>query len=277
METMNQRVANDEIEIDLVELFHVLLRKAVVIILVAVVGAGAMFAYTKFLVTPQYTAKSSLFILSKTTSVTSLADIQLSNYLTADFQVLATSRPVIEEVIDTLELDYTYEELVAILTVNNPADSRVLELIIEHPNPEKAAEIANEMADVVADRVASVMVTDKPTNVERAVVAKNPSSPNTMMNTAIGGLAGLVLAVGVIIVRHLMDDTIKTEEDVAKYLGTGVLAMFPVESSSMSSGKSSGSKGGGAKVAKRTSSTQGARNATRTKGNTAVKVEKEGE
>ncbi len=229
MENVNE-IRDDEIEIDLKELIGVLWRKAWIIILAALVfGAGA-FAYTTFLVTPLYQSSSMIYILSSSTSVTSLTDIQLSSALTEDYEVLALSRPVIEEVIDVLDLDYSYEELCTFVTVTNPTDSHVLKFTIEHYDAQLAMEIANEMADVVSQRVANVMATDTPSSVESAVVATEPSSPNTMMNTLIGILLGLVLSVGIIVVVYVLDDTIKDEDDVVKYLGKNVFATLPKES-----------------------------------------------
>ena len=85
------------------------------------------------------------------------------------------------------------------------------------------------MADSVADNISSVMATDKPSIAEKAVTPKAPSSPNLLKNTAMGGLIGAVLAIAVIVVMYLMDDTIKTEEDVRKYLQLNTLAEIPME------------------------------------------------
>ncbi len=102
---------DDEMEIDLGEIFHLLMNKLWIIVLCFIIGATLAFGGTKLLITPKYSASSMIYILTKTTSVTSLADIQMGTQLTADFEILATSRPVLEEVIEKLNLDYTYEEL----------------------------------------------------------------------------------------------------------------------------------------------------------------------
>ena len=85
------------------------------------------------------------------------------------------------------------------------------------------------MAEVTAERVAYIMDTDKPKVVEEAVTPARPSSPSVLKNTALGGIAGAVLAVGVIVVIYLMNDTIQTEEDVRKYLNLHTLAALPLE------------------------------------------------
>lgn len=222
-------VNEDEVEIDLLEIARVLLNKIWMIILCVIVGVTLAFGVTKFVITPQYTATSMIYILSNTTSISSAVDLQLSKQLTIDFEILAKSRPVIERVIGSLDLDYEYEEMLALLEVENPESSSILRIIVTTPNPQLSKEIANELADVTADRVAEVMVTDKPSKVESAITPPEPSSPSTLKNTALGGLGlGFIMAL-IIVIKHLLDDTIKNDEDVKKYLGLSTLAEIPLE------------------------------------------------
>ena len=207
---------DDEMEIDLGEIFHLLMNKLWIIVLCFIIGATLAFGGTKLLITPKYSASSMIYILTKTTSVTSLADIQMGTQLTADFEILATSRPVLEEVIEKLNLDYTYEELKSMIQTDNQTDTRILRFTVLDANAKEAKKIANELADVTAERVAYVMSSDKPKVVEEAVVPKYPSSPNTKKNTAMGGLAFAFVAATVIVLRYLMNDTIQTEEDIKK-------------------------------------------------------------
>ena len=220
---------NEEMEIDLLELFHAMIQKAWLIILLLVLGAGIAFGATKLLITPMYTASSQIYILTKTTSVTSLADIQMGAQLTSDFAVLAKSRPVVENVIDDLNLDYTYGELVQQITTENPSGTRILKITVLNEDPELAKEIANAFGEETAERVAYIMTTDKPKVVEEAVTPKAPSSPSVMKNTMLGGMLGAVLAMGIIVLLYLMNDTIQTEEDVRKYLQLHTLAAIPME------------------------------------------------
>ncbi|MCB7303448.1 Wzz/FepE/Etk N-terminal domain-containing protein [Bariatricus massiliensis] len=220
---------DDEIEIDLGELFHLLLQKMWIIILCLIVGAALAFGGTKFVVTPQYSASSIIYILTKTTTVTSLADIQMGAQLTVDFEILAKSRTVVEEVIETLDLDTTYEELLGQITTENPTGTRMLELTVTDPDPEMAKTISNALADATADRVADVMNSDKPNIVDRAVKPAKPSSPSMIKNVAIGALAGAFLAIAVVVIRFLLNDTVQTEEDIRKYLNLNTLAAVPLE------------------------------------------------
>lgn len=229
MEEQHMIHTDDEIEIDLREIAGLLLRKLKILILFLILGGLIAGSVTRFLITPQYTGTSMIFILTKTTSVTSLADIQLGSELTTDFVMLATSRPTLERVIDELDLTEEPKELQEMITVSNPADTRILQIDVSNPDPQLAADISNALADATADAVADIMSTDRPSIVEEAVVPEAPSSPSLMKNAMLGAIAGLFLAMAIVILRFLMDDTIKTEDDVAKYLNLNTLAALPVD------------------------------------------------
>lgn len=98
------------------------------------------------------------------------------------------------------------------------------------------------MADATAERIAEVMVTDKPSTVEDAVVPQYPVSPSLKKNTLLAGLAGAVLVMAIIMINYLMDDRIKTEEDVMKYLELNTLASIPLNKGDKSSKKKKGGK-----------------------------------
>ncbi len=229
MEEQHMIHTDDEIEIDLREIAGLLLRKLKILILFLILGGLIAGSVTRFLITPQYTGTSMIFILTKTTSVTSLADIQLGSALTTDFVMLATSRPTLERVIDELDLTEEPKDLQEMITVSNPADTRILQIDVSNPDPQLAADISNALADATADAVADIMSTDRPSIVEEAVVPEAPSSPSLMKNVMLGAMAGLFLAMAIVILRFLMDDTIKTEDDVAKYLNLNTLAALPVD------------------------------------------------
>ena len=241
---------DEELEIDLLEVFHVLLHRWYLIILCAIAFGAAALGFTQFFITPQYEASSMIYILSKTTSISSALDLQLSKQLTVDFETLAKSRPVVESVIDDLGLDTDYETLVKTINVTNPASTSILKISVQNPDAKLACDISNAMSDATANQIAKVMVTDKPSTVEEAIVPKNPVSPSLQKNTLIATLAGAFLMCAILIFRYLMDDRIKTEEDIIKYLELNALASIPVNKGSKDpSGKKSKGKGKGKKAA----------------------------
>lgn len=225
---MKEQIKDDEIEIDLMELFHVLLKNAWVLILCLVLGAAVTFGGTKLFITPQYEATSMIYILSKSTSISSYLDVQLGQQLTVDFETLATTRTVVENVINELELDTTYEQLIDDITVENPSGTQILKIKVKNPDPVLAKDISNAMSEATANRIAEVMMTDKPTIADVAVTPDHPVSPSTKRNTAIGGLLGMLAAAAYLVIRALMDDTIVDKDDVTKYLGLTTLAAIPL-------------------------------------------------
>ena len=220
---------HEEDTIDLLELAGVLLRKLWLLIICFIIGAGAAGAYTYFMITPQYQASSLIYVYSKTTSITSVADLQLSNQLAGDFTVVATTRPVLETVIDDLDLDISTTELAKKISVTNPSDTHMLKITITDASPELAASISNDLAKVLRNQIADIMNTDAPSMVESAVAPTNPVSPSLYKNAALGGLVLALLAAVLITLRYMLDDTIKTDEDVRKYLGVNTLSALPIE------------------------------------------------
>lgn len=225
---------DEEMEIDLLELFSTLLQRWYLILVCAFIFGAAAFGYTKYFITPQYKASSMIYILStkQATDLSMTLDIQTSKQLTADFEILAKSRPVVEAVIDNLELDTDYETLVKRITVENPSNTFVLKMTAKDPDPEMACNLSNALSDATAEQVAKVMDTDKPNKVEEAVVPKEPVSPNVMKNTLMGVLAGAFLMCAFVTFMHIMDDRIKTEEDITKYLELNTLATIPLNKGS---------------------------------------------
>ena len=241
---------DEEMEIDLLEVFHVLLHRWYLIILCAIAFGAVALGFTKFFITPQYEASSMIYILSKTTSISAALDLQLSKQLAVDFETLAKSRPVVESVIDDLGLDTDYETLVKTINVTNPESTSILKISVQNPDAKLACDISNAMSDATANQIAKVMVTDKPSTVEEAMVPKNPVSPSLQKNTLIAALAGAFLMCAILIFRYLMDDRIKTEEDIIKYLELNALASIPINKGSKDqSGKKGKGKGKGKKAA----------------------------
>lgn len=242
IETNAISTIEDDDEIDFSELFFVLRQKIWIIISCGLIGAIIAFLYTMFLIKPLYQSSSMIYIFSKTTTLTSAIDLQLGKQLTVDFEILGKSRPVLERVISDLQLDTDYESLLRIVTVENPSDSRIIKITVKNQDPQLACDIANSLAGNLASRVAEVTGTDKPSSVEEAVVAARPISPSKSKNTMLGGMVGLFLAIAVILVMYYSDMSIRSEDDVRKYLGLGTLAAVPYEKSISAGHESRSSK-----------------------------------
>lgn len=214
------------------ELFYAVKRKILIILAVAMLGG-----YTLYFMDPTYTSTSSVLILSKETTLTSLADLQLGSQLASDYQVLIKSTTVMENSLKKVNkarkgskkkpLDLKVEDLKKITTINNPADTRILDISVEYTDPEAARELTDAISEVSSAYVGDKMEIIPPKIIEKGKVPTVKTSPSVKKNHLLGFLAGFVLAVGLVCVKVLMDDSIKSEEDFEKYLGIPCLASIP--------------------------------------------------
>ena len=221
----------DEVEINLVELFYVMLHRLWAILLAGVICAVVAGVYTREMITPMYQSTSMVYITSKSTSITSLTDLQVGTQLAPDYMVLMKSRPVLEEVIENLNLNISYGALNGMISLSNPTDTRFISITVTSEDPQLSKKIADEVQEVSVKKVAELMRTDEPSMIEKGQVAVAPSSPNFTKNCVMGGLIGVVLAMGVILVKYMMNDNITSRDDVERYLGLTVLGLIPSEDS----------------------------------------------
>ena len=227
---MNQNVnvhENDDAEIDLLELFYALRHRLWMIILAAILGGGIFGAYSRFVLVPQYQSTAMLYVLSKETTLTSLADLQIGSQLTQDYKIIVVSRPVLEEVIGDLGLNLSYNQLKAKIAIDNPADTRILSITAQDADPVIAKSLADTVAETASQYIGDIMEMVPPKMIERGTVPTQKSSPNNTKNALIGAFAAAFLVCGLISLEVIMNDTIVSEEDVARYLELPVLASIP--------------------------------------------------
>ena len=228
---INPEVDNDEITIDLTELLMAIWRKLHLVILTGIVVALLAFIGTKLFITPMYTSVTKVSVLSKQERNASLtySDLQTGTSLTKDYMELVKSRPVLEQVIAILNLDMKAEEFADTITVDTPTDTRILRISVENEDPKTAKEIADAIRESVSIQITEIMDADSVNTVEVGNLPTDPSSPSTMKNMLIGGILGVLLAIGIIVLIYILDDTVKTPEDVEYYLGLNVLTSIPIE------------------------------------------------
>lgn len=226
----NNNFEQDEIAIDLGELFQVFWNKAHMIILAGVVLALAAFAWTKIFITPQYDSTTKIFVITKQNenTVTS-SDLQTGTLLTKDYMEMVKSRPVLEEVIAVLNLDMTTEQLAQTITVETLAETRLINITVRNEDPKLAKSIADAVREAASIQIQEVMNIDAVNTVEEANLPTQKAAPNTMKNTLLGGILGVFIAIGIIVIIYILDDTIKTPDDVERYLELNVLASLPIK------------------------------------------------
>ncbi len=217
-----------ETEIDLLELFYRLLENLKYILLTAVLCTFAAGVYTFVFQTPQYEATAKLYVMNPRDSAINLSDLQIGTYLKNDYQEVFKTWEVHEMVIKNLGLSYTYSQMQDMLTVTNPTDTRILYITVTSESARQATVIANEYATVAKKYISATMATEEPNILSVALQPILPVGPNRTRNIMLGFLLGALLAIGVITVRFVMDDKVKTADDIAKYANLATLAIVPV-------------------------------------------------
>ena len=219
---MNQEIQDDEVTIDLMELFSTLWAKKTIIILSAIFMALVAFVGTKMFVTPKYTSVTKLFVMTKnddTSASATYADLQTGSMLAKDYMELVKSRPVLEKTISKLKLDVEPEELAGMITTETPTDTRIMSISVTDDDPKEAKQIADTLRKAVSVQITEIMSADSVNTVEEGNLPTSPSSPNVKKNMMLGALLGLVISMGLIVLISILDDTVKTPDDVEKYLG----------------------------------------------------------
>lgn len=221
---------NDSIEIDLLEIIGILFSRVWIILGTGLLAAVIGFAISKFVLTPTYESTTKIYILNKSenTAVT-YSDVQMGTQLTKDYAELINSRYVLETVIGQLALsDTEYKDLLKKVSVNTPTDTRIVTITVTDTDPLQAQKIANCIREVAGAHIQNVMDIDAVNVVEEANLPTIKAGPSVIKWTAIGGILGVFLVCAVILIHYLLDDSIKSSEDVEKYLGLSTLALIPI-------------------------------------------------
>lgn len=218
---------NASIEIDVLYLLRKLWsRKFFIIFIALVVGTIALLG-SVFLIKPKYTSTTRIYVVNRTADSITNQDLQAGSYLVKDYQEVITSNEVLSSVIDKEKLSLTPNELLSMISVTIPTDTRVISISVEDDNAQEATTIANTVQEVAADKIKAVTKVDDVTTLEAAEVPKEPSSPNIKRNTLIGVIAGGGLAVISIIILEVLDDRVRRPEDIEDVLGLPLLGIVP--------------------------------------------------
>lgn len=241
MELNQQR--DDEIEFDLREIFSILISKVGIIILSGMILALLAIVGTKMFITPQYQSVTKMYVLNKQNSETlTNGDLQTSTMLTKDYAELIKSRTVTESVIAELGLDLSHEKLLRKLEVATTNETRVIAIKVLDEDPYVARNLANAIRDTAAEHIKKVMNIEAVNVVDEANIPSDKYSPSAMKNGLLAGALGCLLAIVIVLLQHLSNDTVKSSEDVERYLGLSTLGMIPLNKGDVKSKKKQNKK-----------------------------------
>ncbi|HFU3698225.1 TPA: YveK family protein [Streptococcus suis] len=223
---MNNQESN-VIEIDVLYLLKNLWRKKFLILLSALLGVSVTFAYSVFVVTPQYNSTTRIYVVNKVADSgqnLTAQELQAGTYLVKDYKEIILSQDVLSTVTEELKLT---SNLASKVSVSIPVDTRIVSITVRDADPNEAARIANGLRTVAAQKIIDVTKVSDVTTLEEARPAKTPSTPNTKRNIVLGFLVGAFLAVALVLVKEVLDDRIKRPEDIEEKMGLPLLGLVP--------------------------------------------------
>lgn len=226
-----ERNNNEEMEIDLLELLRALWKKAWAIILTTVIFATGTLVGTVFFVTPLYQAQALMYVnstLSVGSKVSiSMAELNAAQSLIDTYAVILKTRTTLNDVIEKTGVGYTYEELSEMISAESVNGTEIFSITVTSPSPQEAEQLANAMAEILPDKISSIVEGSSVRIVDYAVTPAHRASPSLTKNTVIGAMLGFVLMCGVVVVQFLMDDKIHDSDYLTKTYNIPVLAVIP--------------------------------------------------
>lgn len=217
-------------EIDVFHLFKILWKRKILIALVAIVAGALAFAYSAFIVKPEFTSTTRIYVVNRNQGdkpgLTN-QDLQAGSYLVKDYREIILSQDVLEKVTSNLKLDLSPKALASKVKVTVPVDTRIVSISVNDRVPEEASRIANSLREVAAEKIISITRVSDVTTLEEARPATAPSSPNIRRNTIIGLLGGTVFTVVAVLIVELVDTRVKRPEDIEDVMQIALLGVVP--------------------------------------------------
>ena len=217
----------DEIDLGAL-LLHFVERLYIIFIVVVICLIGGL-GYTVFLKEPLYKSDVNIIIVNKDNNATAIqSEITVNQKLASTYRELIGSRRILKQVINNLELDYSYDKLNDMISVENVNGTEILKITVASKNSKEAKEIANEIALIFQEEIINIYNLENVSIIDKAEIAKEPYNINIVKDSIIYIGLGLVLSCGIIFMIYYFDNTIKSVEQVEKYLGLPVIGAIPV-------------------------------------------------
>lgn len=224
---------NETIELDLTRIFHSVMDRIWTVVMVAVACGAVAFFATLFFITPQYQAKAMFYVnnsnlsLGDTSVSISSGDLTTSRNLVDSYIVILNSRETLMSVIDYADISRSYTEVRKMISAEAVNKTEIFRVTVTSSDPKEAETIANAIAYVLPKRIGTIIDGTSAKVVDSAIKPTNPSSPSYTKNAVIGFLLGLLVTVGTIAVREVLDITIRTEEDISRSCKHPILVAVP--------------------------------------------------
>ena len=220
----------DLIQLDIMLLLRRIWEKKVLIVLVTLLFTVASLAISIFVITPQYSSTTKVYVVNQTKDekkAITTQDVQLGSLLVKDYKEIILSNKVMEDAAEKSGTGLTAKELARKVSVEAPKDTRIISITVQDKDPQVASDLANTVKEISADQIKEVTKIDDVTTLEEAKAATSPSSPNILKNGILATALGFILAVAGVVLFELLDDRVKRAEDIEESMGLVLLGVVP--------------------------------------------------
>lgn len=210
---------------DIIDIDPMLILKRVtkyiwVILIVGIVFGIAAYMWSTIMVVPKYKSSTKVYALNNEKKLAT-QDFQISNYLLKDYKEIILSSKVLERVIDKNGIKMNLVELRSKIEVKIPQDTRILTITVEDTDAKRAADIANAVRDEAFEEIKEITKEESAKILEPAQESKSPSSPDIRKNTIMAAAIGILLSLGIVVLKEVLDDRVKKQEDIEEGLRDG--------------------------------------------------------
>ncbi len=220
-----------EKEIDLRVIFGILRKYLIAIIIVTVIFGIGAYLYSSFFIAKQYSASAMIIVNNKSNEKTTVTTTELTaaQDLAEVYSIIIKSDTVLQQVIDNLQLNMSYEQLNSRISVSSVNSTQVVKIAMTNTNAEFARKVVAEIVEVappiIVDKVEAGSV--KVISAAKIDNSGKPVSPNLRRNALIGALAGLVLILLIVFLKEMFNNTFKTEDDILNTLNVPLIGIIP--------------------------------------------------
>ncbi len=220
---------NDYYTIDLKHIFTEIWRRFWIVILAAIIVAGAAFVWSSYFIKPQYSASIKLYVNNVTSGSTIISSSQIAaaQQLVNTYREVLHSRPTYEAIIAKTGGSYTAGQMAGYISSGAINDTEIMYVKVTTSDPYEAAEIANCIAEILPDRISQVIEGSSVEIFETAIPNESKVSPNITQYTTTGMLLGALFAIAMIAIHTLLDNRIHDEDYVINNYKYPILAKIP--------------------------------------------------
>ena len=238
-------------ELDLKELFEMFWNKKLQIVLIVLIFIVIGMIYTIGFVTPVYSSSTTLVLAGtssgndpdQTSNTITTTDLTINSKLVGTYSELVRSKNILGQVISNLGIDKDWEVLKGNVTVTSVENTDLIEITVTDENPEYAAKIANEIANVFIEKIAIEIYNINNVHiVDEATVETEPSNINHIRDIVIFAFIGAVIAVMYVLIANMLDTTVKSQDEIEKTIKVPVLACIPIYDMDMEKLKKKGGR-----------------------------------